>query len=578
VEKDLKNGEVADVLADISWLLELEGDDAYRIRAYRKAAQSIEGLDGDVNAYYREGRLRDIPGVGESIARTIAELLDTGRSGLYETLKKEIPPELYEVIEVPGIGRRTALKVHSALGAKTVEDFRRAAKSHRIRKVRGMGEVTEKKILEAIDRYRDRQGETRAPIFRARAIARELMGYFTGCEGLVRAEVAGSLRRWKTMVGNVDILAVAADPAAIVDCFCHTPISKVVKERGERHARITTRYRVDATLYVARPEDYGFRLLWDTGSHKHLELLAGYAGERGVKLGSDGYVVEATGERKTFPTEEEVYASLGLEYVTPELREGTGEIAAARQGTLPDLITQESIKGDLHVHTEWSDGADSIQDMAMAARAMGYEYIALCDHSQSLHIANGLSIEKLRSQMVAIDEINDTVENFTILKGSEADILADGSLDLPDDVLGDLDIVVGSVHTNMRQESDAITRRVLTALENEHLTILAHPTSRILGRREPTALDIDRMIEVAKEHDKVLEVNAYPDRLDLSDENVRKAMDAGVMICIDTDAHSIPELCFIEYGVHNARRGWATRARTLNTLSYDALREYLDRH
>jgi DNA polymerase (family X) len=573
----LKNGEVADVLAGISRLLELEGDDAYRIRAYRKAAQSIEGLGGDVNEYYREGRLRDIPGVGESIARTIAELLDTGQSGLYEGLKKEIPPELYEVIEVPGIGRRTALKIHSALGAKTVEEFRRAAESHRIRKVRGFGEATEKKILVAIDSYRDLQGEASVPIFRARAIALELLGYLAGCEGLVRADVAGSLRRWKTTAGEVDILAVAADPAAIVDCFCRTPISRTVTERGERHARVTTRYRVDATLHVAGPGNYGFHLLWETGSQGHLGQLASYAGQRGVRLGRDGYVVEATGERKTFPAEEEVYAALGLEYVTPELREGEGEIAAARQGTLPDLITEDRIRGDLHVHTEWSDGADSIQDMAMAARARGYEYVAVCDHSPSLHIANGLSGERLREQMALIDEINDTLEDFTVLKGSEVDILADGSLDLPDDLLADLDVVVGSVHSHLRQEPDAITRRVLAALENEHLTILAHPTSRILGRRAPTALDVDRVIGAAAEHGKVLEVNAYPDRLDLSDEHVRKAMDAGVMISIDTDAHSAAELCFMEYGVHTARRGWATRARTLNTLSYDALREYLDR-
>ncbi len=293
--------------------------------------------------------------------------------------------------------------------------------------------------------------------------------------------------------------------------------------------------------------------------------------DEGVRLGRDGYVVEATGERRMFPAEKEVYAALGLEYITPELREGNGEIEAARQGTLPDLITQENIKGDLHVHTEWSDGADSIRDVAMAARALGYEYVAMCDHSPSLHIANGLSVDRLREQMAAIDEMNDTLENFTVLKGSEVDILADGSLDLPDDVLEDLDIVVGSVHSKMRQEPDVITRRVITALENERLTILAHPTSRILGRREPMALDMDRVIEAAKEHGKVLEVNAYPDRLDLSDEHVRKAMDAGVMISIDTDAHSTPELCFMEYGVHNARRGWATKSRTLNTLTYDAL-------
>jgi DNA polymerase (family 10) len=361
------------------------------------------------------------------------------------------------------------------------------------------------------------QGEVRTPIYRARAIAMDLMNYFSDCKGLVRADVAGSIRRWKTLAGDVNILAVAGNPEEIVDCFCNNPLSKAVKERGSHYARVTTRYRMDATLEVVSPEDYGLHMVWDTGSDDHLRCLTEYAARQGVRLGHDGYYVEATGERRTFPDEEGLYRSLGLEYIPPELREGKGEIETASEGTLPDLIMQDSIKGDLHVHTEWSDGSNSIRDMAMAARAMGYEYIAICDHSRSLHIANGLSVEKLRDQMVEIDRLNDTLEGFTILKGSEVDILTDGSLDLPDDVLADLDIVVGSVHINMRQDADTITRRVLNALENEYLTILAHPTSRIIGRREPMALDIDRVIEAALEHDKVLEVNAYPDRLDLSD-------------------------------------------------------------
>ncbi|OPY25744.1 MAG: hypothetical protein A4E28_02967 [Methanocella sp. PtaU1.Bin125] len=573
----MNNKEVADILLDISRLLELEGEDAYRIRAYRKAAQSVESLDGDVNEYYRKGRLRDIPGVGESIAGTIAEVLDTGRSRMHEALKKDVPPELYEVVEVPGIGRKTALKIYRALGAKTVEDFRRAAKSRRIRKVRGLGDRTEQNILEAIDRYRKMREEVRVPIHRARAIARDLMRYFSGCQGLVCAGVAGSIRRWKTLVGDINILAVATDPEEIIRCFCENPLSKAVKERGSHHALITTRYRLDATLEVVSPEDYGLHLIWDTGSDGHLQCLAEHAAGRGVRLGRDGYYVEATGERRAFADEESLYRSLGLEYIPPELREGRGEIESAKEGTLPDLISQEQIKGDLHLHTDWSDGANSIRDIAMAARARGYEYIAVCDHSRSLQVANGLSVERLRDQMVEIDRLNDTLEGFSILKGSEVDIMADGSLDLPDDVLADLDIVVGSVHTGMRQDADTITRRVLNALENEYLTILAHPTSRIIGRREPMALDIDRVIEAAVERDKVLEVNAYPDRLDLSDEHVARAMEAGAMIAIDTDSHSIPELDFMEYGVHNARRGRATKARTLNTLSYDALNAFLQR-
>jgi DNA polymerase (family 10) len=556
-------------------MLELEGDDAYRIRAYRKAAESVSSLVGDVNEYHREGRLRDIPGVGSGISGVIAELLSMGTSGLHEALKKETPPELHEVMEVPGIGRRTAIKVYKALGARTIDDFRRAAKSRRIRHIRGLGESSERRILESIERYRRIRGEVQIPIYRARAIAADLMGYFEGCEGLERADVVGTVRRWKALVGDVNVIAAAGDASRAIDCFCSTPVSQAVKDRGNSHARVITRYRVDATLEAVGAEDYGLHLVFGTGSREHLDQLIRYAGSQGVRLGHDGYYVD--GERRTFQTEEGLYQSLGLEHIPPELREGAGEIEAASTGTLPELIDLKGIRGDLHTHTAWSDGANTIQEMAMAARARGYEYIAICDHSRSLQIANGLSTERLRDQMAEIDEINDTLEDFTVLKGSEVDILPDGSLDLPDDVLKDLDVVLGSVHVGMRQDPDVITRRVLNALENEHLTVLAHPTSRIIGRREPTGLDIDRVIEAALDHDKVLEVNAYPDRLDLSDENVRKAMDAGAMICIDTDAHSAQELGFMEYGVHNARRGWATRARTLNTLSTEALLEFLER-
>lgn len=573
----MRNDEVAAVLYDISRLLELEGEEAYRIRAYKKASQSVAALEGDIDEYYKEGRLRDIPGVGESIGSVLEELLRTGRSGLLETLKKETPLELYEVIEVPGIGRKTALKVHRALGVTTVGEFRDAAKAHRIRKVRGLGDKAEKKILDSIERYKRALGESRVPIYRATAIASEILGYFKDCEGLEKMAVSGSLRRHAPMIGHVDIVAAAGNPASVVDCFCNLPIGRVVKDKGEHHAEITTRYRVDARLKIVSRDDYGLRLAYDTGSSAHLKELEKRATARGDRLSREGFYNQA-GEEVRFSTEEDFYRGLGLEYIPPDLREARGEVEAAAKGTLPELITLDSIRGDLHVHTEWSDGANSIQDMAMAAQAKGYEYLAICDHSRSLHVANGLSVERLRDQMTEIDRLNDTLEKFTILKGSEVDILPDGSLDLPDDVLEDLDIVVGSVHTQLRQEADVVTRRVLNALENEHLTILAHPTSRILGRREPTAVDVDRIIETARANGKVLEVNAYPDRLDLNDEHVKKAMDAGVTICIDTDAHGISELDYMGFGVHNARRGWATKSRVLNTLSAEALLEYIDRY
>lgn len=573
----MKNDEVASVLYDISRLLELEGEEAYRIRAYRKASESVMSLNGDITEYYKEGRLRDIPGIGESIGSVIEELLMTGRSDLLDTLKKGTPLELYEIIEVPGIGRKTAIKIHRALGVTTVGEFRDAARSHRIRRIKGFGEKVEKKILDAIDQYRKTLGETRVPIFRATAIASEIMGYFRDCEGLERVDTSGSLRRHAPMIGHINIVAAATNPAAVIDCFCNMPISRSVKDRGEHHAVITTRYRVDSKLKLVSRENYGLRLALDTGSNAHLKELENRASARGDRLDREGFFNSA-GDKVRFSTEDDFYRALDLKYIPPDLREGRGEVDAAARGTLPDLITTDNMKGDLHVHTEWSDGANTIQDMAMAAQAKGYEYMAICDHSKSLHIANGLSIERLRDQMVEIDRLNDTLEKFTIFKGSEVDIMPDGSLDLPDDVLRDLDIVVASVHTQLRQDSDVVTRRVLNALDNEYLTILAHPTSRILGRREPTAIDIDRVIEAAKANDKVLEVNAYPDRLDLSDEHVKKAMDAGVMVSIDTDAHSMAELDYMEFGINNARRGWTTKARVLNTLSTEALLEYIDRY
>lgn len=570
----MNNREVAGVLADIARLLELEGEDTYKIRAYRKAAHSIDTLPGDINDYYREGRLETIPGVGKSIGELISELLETGRSRFYETLKKEIPPELFEVMEVPGIGRRTAIKIHKALGVTTVNEFKQAARMHRIKKIKGMGEKAERKVLDSIERYQRRATETRIPLYRALGIAVEALCYMRDC-GFERAEAAGDVRRWAPMVRDVSLIGVSGGAKEAVDCFIHSPLVAVVENGLKDKAKVMTRYRVEATLDVVDPSNWGLHLIFDTGSEKHLEELVEYAAERGISLGREGFVDAVTLKKKKFATEGELYGALGLEYIPPELREGRGELEAAATKTLPDLIERKDIKGDFHVHSNWSDGASSIQDIAMAARSLGYEYVAICDHSRSLTVANGLSIDRLRDQMVEIDRLNDTLEDFTILKGSEVDIKADGSLDLPDDVLEDLDIVVASVHTGMRQEPDVITERVVRALENPYVTILGHPTGRILGGREPMIIDMGEIIEIARANGKVLELNAYPSRLDLSDEDVRKAVDAGVPIAIDTDAHSLFEMGFMEYGTHNARRGWASKFRVLNALSYDGLLKFL---
>jgi DNA polymerase (family 10) len=571
----MDNRNVADILGDVARMLELEGEDAFRIRAYRRASENVATLNGDINEYHREGRLREIPGVGKAIGELIAELLDTGTSPYYEALKKETPPELFDVINVPGIGRRMAVKLHKALGVTTTEEFGQAAKNHRIRNIQGFGDKAEKKILDSIVRFERLEAETRIPIFRAMGVAAELRSYLEGCDGVERLEVVGSVRRRAEMVEDVNLLVVSSNPKAAIDCFCNSPVSYATKKITSHSAQVDTRYRVDATMESASPGDFGLHMVFDTGSRAHLDALVALAGDRGVSLSHEGYMDAVSLKASHFATEEALYGALGLDYIPPELREGRGEVEAAAQHALPDLVQTADIMGDLHVHTEWSDGAGTIQDMAIAARAKGYEYLAICDHSRSLGIANGLSIDRLRDQMAEIDRINDSLEGFRLLKGSEVDIKPDGSLDLPDEVLADLDIVVASVHTSLQQESKVITQRVLRALENEYVTILAHPTSRIIGRRPPTLVDLDAVIASAIEHDKTLELNSYPDRLDLSDENVRRAMDAGAMISIDTDAHSTTELDFMDFGVAVARRGWAAKGRVLNTLPYTELLSFL---
>jgi len=565
----MNNHEVAGVLADIARLLELEGEDTYRIRAYRKAAQSMETLPGDVNEYYREGRLGDIPGVGKSIGELISELLGTGSSRFYEALKKEVPPELFEVMEVPGIGRRTAIKIHRALGVATVSEFKKAATTHRIKKIKGMGEKAERRVLDSIEQYQRRAADARIPLYRAMGVATEAVGYMRDC-GFERAEAAGGVRRWAPMVRGVSLVGAAGSEKA-VECFISSPLVAVAEEGS---MKVMTRYRVEAALDVADPSDWGLHLLFATGSEKHLEELIEHAALQGISLSREGFVDAVNLKRRKFATEEALYGALGLAYIPPELREGRGEVEAAAGHGIPGLVERKDIRGDFHVHSNWSDGASSLQDIAMASRALGYEYVAICDHSRSLTVANGLSVERLRDQMEEIDRLNDTLEDFTILKGCEVDVRADGSLDMPDDVLVDLDIVVASVHSGMRR--GPVTERVVRALENPHVTILGHPTGRILGGREPMAIDMGEVIEVARANGKALELNAYPSRLDLGDEDVHRAVDSHVNIAIDTDAHSLFELDFMEYGVHTARRGWASRSSVLNALTYDGLLRFLN--
>jgi DNA polymerase (family 10) len=572
----MDNREVAEVLQDISRLLELEGADTYRIRAYRKASHSIFALEEDINALCHEGRLQEIPGVGKSIGELIKELLSTGKSQFHGELKKEIPPELFEAMRIPGIGKRTALKIYKALGVSSLDGIEKAARQHRVRNVAGIGAKLEKNILESIENFKKGSREHKVPLYRALAYAFDIIHYLKPCDAFDRIEIAGSIRRHEALVGNINFIAISNEPEKLLDHFCSLPVTVKVIERKGNFASIDTVYHINATLDAVNKDDMGLSMLFATGPEGHIAALERLAAEKGIDLDYSGFVNAVTLERMHFTDEKDIYGSLGIQFIPPELRADGSEVKEALSGPIHEPVAIADIKGDLHVHTDWSDGADSIQSMAIAARARGYEYIAVCDHSRSLSIANGLSVERLREQISEIDRINESLEGFRVLKGCEVDIKADGTLDMPDDVLKELDIVVGSVHVSLRQEPEVITGRVLKAFENEYLTILGHPTSRIIGRRDPTLIDMDTIIEAAVTHGKVLEVNAYPDRLDLSDINVRKAMDAGAMVCINTDAHNSEELGYMEFGVFNARRGRAKPESVLNAMASDKLFEFLE--
>ncbi len=565
----MNNGEVARVFQDIADLLELKGESIFKIRAYQKAVRSIEQLPVDLSQLMAEGKLREVPGIGDAIEKKITELLTTGRLKYYEDLRAEFPEGVVSLLQVPGVGPKTAVRLSTELGVRSVADLEKAIVDGRVAGLFRMGDKTAENILRGVQSMRTK--EQRIPIGQALPLAEQMMADLQERAAVRNLTTAGSLRRFRETIGDIDLMGTAADAQAVLEAFTSLPQVREVLARGGTKASVVTRGNLQVDLRVVPDDQYGSLLQYFTGSRQHNINLRERAVRQGLSLSEYGITVAQTGELEKYATEQAFYGRLGLQYIPPELREGTNEILLATEHKVPEPIGPADVRGDLHVHTSWSDGHDSIEDMARAARAMGYWYLAITDHSKGLGIAHGLTAERLREQRDEIRRVNDGLPDIHVLAGIEVDIRADGSLDLPDAVLAELDVVVASVHSAMGQEKEKMTRRIVRAMENPHVDIIAHPTGRLLGAREALALDLEAVFQAAARTGTAMEINAMPDRLDLRDVHIFRAREVGVRLSLGTDAHAVEHLHLMEFGVGTARRGWAEPRHILNTLSAEGV-------
>ena len=569
----VKNREIAGILYQMAELLELHAENRFKIIAYSRAARAIESLTEDIEQVCRDGRLEGIPGVGKAIAEKIKEYLRTGRIQSHQDLLADTPQGLAELLQISGLGPKTVFMLHEKLDITNLDELEKAAREHRIRRLPRMGVVREKNILKSIERYRKRSN--RILYSTAESIVDEILTYLGGIEGLEHATAAGSYRRRKETVGDIDILATAARPEEIVASFVKMPLVEEVLAKGPTKASVIMNDTIQVDLRIVEHRSYGTVLQYFTGSKEHNVSMRQLALDRGYSLSEYSLTRLANGQDLFFDQEEEVYQALGLQYIPPELREDRGEIEAALGGRLPRLVEAKDIRGDLHVHSIWSDGRASIIELAQAARSLGYEYIALSDHSPSVGIAGGIGREKMEEKIEAVAEANDSLEGITVLMGAEVDIKADGSLDYPDDLLERMDVVVASVHMAQQQKERTITGRLISAIENQNVDIIGHPTGRIINQREPSDMDFHAVLEAAARAGTALEINAHPSRLDLNDVNARAAKEMGVQMSINSDAHDAGQLLNMKYGINVARRAWLEKKDLINAMDLKDLIQFL---
>jgi DNA polymerase (family 10) len=571
----MRNFEVArlfDLMAD---LLELRSENPFRIRAYRRAARNLEALPEDVQALAREGRLDEVPGIGADLAAKITEYLRTGRMKDLDAARRDIPAGVVELMNIPGLGPKTARLLYDKQGIRSLARLEALARAGKLRGLPGIQAKTEQNILKGIALVR--KGQARLPLGRALPLAEELLRELGGLPEAEQIDVAGSIRRGKDTIGDIDLVVASAKPARVMAAFAGLPQVAEVLERGETKTSIRHREGIQVDLRVVQPACFGAALQYFTGSKQHNIRVRELAGKKGLKLSEYGVFHESTGRRRAGATEAEVYAAVGLPWIPPELREDQGEVEAALRGALPRLVEPGDLRGDLHCHTKASDGAPTIEALARAAKARGYEYVAITDHTVSARVARGLTADEMAAHAARIRAVRRRVAGIAVLAGAECDIRPDGSLDYPDAVLTQLDLVVGAVHSRFKQPKGEMTRRICRALENPHVAVLAHPTGRLLGERDPYDVDLEQVLATAKRHDKAVEINAHPRRLDLCDVHARRAHDLGVPVAIDTDAHVLDELDAIRLGIATARRAWIGKAEVINAWPLPKLRAWLGR-
>ena len=566
----MQNAEIAAMFDQAAELLEIKGENQFRVRAYRRAARVVEGLPQSVKSLLAAGRdLSELPGIGKDLAGKIAEIVNIGHFPLLDSLKKRLPGELGEIATLPGLGPKRVKLLHDKLKVSTLNDLRRVVKTGRLQRIRGFGPVIEEKLLAALEKPTTKK---RFKLSVAEAEAEALVAFLRDGGRVV---VAGSYRRRRDTVGDLDVVVTAANGATVGNNLAGYENVGQVLAHGPTRTTVVLRSGLQVDVRAVPEASYGAALLYFTGSQAHNIALRGLAAHRGWKLNEYGLF---SGKRRIAGlTEEEIYKKLGLAFIPPELREDRGEMALAAANKLPQLVTVADIRGDLHVHSDWTDGTAAIEVMAEAAQARGYEYIALTDHSRRVAMAHGLDPARLSKQAREIDRVNRRLHGLTILKGIEVDILKDGQLDLPDSSLAKLDVVVASVHSYFDLPREAQTERVVRAMRNRHVSIIGHPTGRLIGEREPYDIDMERVITAAHDLGCHLEVNAQPDRLDLNDHYIHAAKEAGVTLAISTDAHSVDAFECIRFGVDQARRGWLSADDVINTRSLAELRKILQR-
>lgn len=569
----MKNLEIAQMFERIADILEFKGENRFKINAYRKASRAIGSLSEDIEHLHKENRLMDIPGVGSGIAEKITEYLDTGKMSKYEEAIKGVEIGLIKLMDIPGLGPSTLKMVYKELGIKDVEGLEKAASEGRLRVLKGMGEKKEENILRGIRLFKESQ--QRISIGKALPLVKEIINSLKKKTGVKEIEPAGSLRRMKETIGDIDILASGSNGKEIISAFVSLPTVKDVLASGETKGSIIVEGNIQVDLRVVEKGSFGAALQYFTGSKLHNIHLREMAKRLGLKISEYGIF---RGDKKIGgEIEEDIYSAIGLDWIPPELREDRGEIEAAGKKSLPNLVKVEDIKGDFHVHSNWSDGAETIEDIAEMARELGYQYIAITDHSKSTKIANGLTEERLLGQIKEIRELNKKLRGIKVLAGSEVDIKTDGTLDFPEELLKELDIVVAAIHIGFKEDEETITNRVVSAMENPYVNIIAHPTGRLISSREPYKLNIKKMFEAAVETGTAIEINAFYDRLDLNDVQCQMAKGMGVKMAIGTDAHYSSQLQMMEYGLGVARRGWLEKRDLINTMSYKKLMEWLNR-